>query len=516
MKKLFTASLKWCAAHEGRLDNVLYSIFKLLSLKWTADTQEVEGYMSLIQSAVARAPYITEPQLDARVGNAVDLRVGTAAAKRQKWSQKEPLIKSVISDAVEHHDAGKALFQVGWYATPPPLDRKIPKVPAQAPLLSQRAKKWAAARALDFHRLCKRNRFIASGSVLVSISDSDSKTLAFWMCPLTHAYTGMMLKMEPSLVDGAGAGVDVRISVPTVAMSSPDMFAEYYDVCVVGKFKLLVTFSFISWGLDGGAQLSIFDGSLDGDSPLVELEMVLDQTMPKAKPGPLAIADAVETDADHGDAVLDDPTVEAVFDDGCGGDDPIDPSELEVDAAAFPHDLFKSIKAVKSGDDVSTVEPLLVDPDVCDDLADAHVVEDLKHAASGIAGLDFAVVDQSHKDDHAVYIEWAAAFTEGVAALREQALMAAAPDETPKDENITCPLCIARNLTAALMLRLCTGQTLALTLASLFVWMTGTIARLQYSVIFQTIIGQMCVSFNATLAYDLDDGTTQNAPTCLR
>lgn len=47
----------------------MYAVFKLLADSWKADTQEVEGYMSVIQAAVAKSPNIQEAQLDARVGS---------------------------------------------------------------------------------------------------------------------------------------------------------------------------------------------------------------------------------------------------------------------------------------------------------------------------------------------------------------------------------------------------------------------------------------------------------------
>jgi hypothetical protein len=68
VKYLILQPLIDCVRSGGKLGMVAYAIFKVLADTWTADTQEVEGYMSLIQAAVARAPAIHEAQLDARVG----------------------------------------------------------------------------------------------------------------------------------------------------------------------------------------------------------------------------------------------------------------------------------------------------------------------------------------------------------------------------------------------------------------------------------------------------------------
>ena len=68
VKLLFHDTISYCVANDGKIQMRLYALFRLLARTWTADTQQVEGYMSLIQAAVSRAPSISEPLLDARVG----------------------------------------------------------------------------------------------------------------------------------------------------------------------------------------------------------------------------------------------------------------------------------------------------------------------------------------------------------------------------------------------------------------------------------------------------------------
>ena len=69
IKFLFLRSLIYCVDSDGRIPMTMYAVFKLLADSWKADTQEVEGYMSVIQAAVAKSPSIQEAQLDARVGH---------------------------------------------------------------------------------------------------------------------------------------------------------------------------------------------------------------------------------------------------------------------------------------------------------------------------------------------------------------------------------------------------------------------------------------------------------------
>ena len=211
-------------------------------------------------------------------GNAVDLAIANAQSKKQKWSVVKPVVQAVVQDAVDHFHSCQAFKSVEWYTPPKPVYRNIPKVLGQPTRLSARAQKWAASRSLEFHRLCLRNKSIAAASVLVSITDSLHRKLAFWLCPLKHRYNGMLLKMEPSLV---GSGVDVQVSIPTVHKSTPDMFAEYYEQCVEQHAHLLVTLQFVTWGKTGST-LEIPDTD-EGDEPLVDLEMVLDDSFPKQK-----------------------------------------------------------------------------------------------------------------------------------------------------------------------------------------------------------------------------------------
>jgi len=218
-------------------------------------------------------------------GNAVDLAIANADSKRKKWSIVEPVVKAVVQDAVAHFHTHTTLKHVEWFTPPKPIYRSIPKVLDQPPNMSARAQKWAASRSLEFHRLCVRNKSISAGSVLVSITDSLAKRLALWLCPLKHSYSGVLLKMEPSITETEG--IDVQVAIPTVMKSTPDVFAEYYEHCVERKAVLLVTLQFVTWG-KCGATLAIAEAD-EGDEALLDLVMVLDDSSPRQQQGQLAI-----------------------------------------------------------------------------------------------------------------------------------------------------------------------------------------------------------------------------------
>lgn len=100
--------------------------------------------------------------------------------------------------------------------------------------------------------------------------------------------------------------------------------------------------------------------------------------------GLLALKD-VSTDAQEiGVAAVVGPSVEDVFADGAGDDDGTDDlhEQLQLDAAAFKHDLEKSLPAVRKNIVArSTETSAQPDRDIADDIADAHIVEDLRSFA---------------------------------------------------------------------------------------------------------------------------------------
>ena len=139
---------------------------------------------------------------------------------------------------------------------------------------------WAlgVTRSLEFHRLCQRNHLVASGAVMVSVSDSHNRTLSMWLCPIKHAYSGVLLKLEVSL-NPVAAGVEVCIAVPTIAVSTANLFSQYFNDCVNEGAKLLVTLQYVRWGFQG-ATCELRD-YVEGDDALCDLEMLLDDTMPR-------------------------------------------------------------------------------------------------------------------------------------------------------------------------------------------------------------------------------------------
>lgn len=108
--------------------------------------------------------------------------------------------------------------------------------------------------------------------------------------------------------------------------------------------------------------------------------------------GPLALEDAelseLSTDALGEDGI----SVEAVFADGAGDDDDGDgldgandlKLQLQMDAKHFQHELKKSLPAVQKNIVPTAAETHEVaDRDISDDIADAHIVDELRNFAGG-------------------------------------------------------------------------------------------------------------------------------------
>ena len=347
--------------------------------------------MSLIQAAVAAAPSIHEPALDARVGNSIDLHVARADARRTKWSKLEPRVSAVVTDAADYFDYIKTspFKSLEWYTTPLPITRPVQMVPKNPITMSADQRKWAAAQSLAFFRICRKNTWAKVGSIAICIADPDSESreTSYWTCPLTHKYSGEFVKLGGELsaatnstINGvSGPQLSWSISDPLVCLPAPEVFSSYYDRCVTCKATLLVTLKFITWSTGNVATLGLLNDITD-DVSLDNMEMVLDCTMPKeARPralkdrdssGSISVANLALEDgtmaacggqdddvyfnvvgegeagdgSGHADADGLCISADTVFNDGNGGTEPLDETsdDLKLELLAFKRDVKRT------------------------------------------------------------------------------------------------------------------------------------------------------------------------------
>ena len=125
-------------------------------------------------------------------GNAIDLHVATADARRKKWSKIEPRVNAVVQDAIMNNDAGEKLKSIEWWASPERITRPMQHhiLAPDTDQLVPGAKAWSAQRSLDFRRLCIKNKYIEQGSGLLIIKDEHDTELQYWCCTVLHTYSG--------------------------------------------------------------------------------------------------------------------------------------------------------------------------------------------------------------------------------------------------------------------------------------------------------------------------------------
>ena len=89
IKLAFRDDVHECA-RTGRLRAPLYSLMRLVSLRWHAHVQDIEGINNIIQSVARRAPRISLPLLDARVAIRKYIGLGSRDTKDTKWEDIAP------------------------------------------------------------------------------------------------------------------------------------------------------------------------------------------------------------------------------------------------------------------------------------------------------------------------------------------------------------------------------------------------------------------------------------------
>ena len=69
---------------------------------WRGDVQEIEGINNMVQMWWKIAPRMSDPLMDARVGNRKDFGLGSKATRVNRWSSVEPLVEQILDDAVQY------------------------------------------------------------------------------------------------------------------------------------------------------------------------------------------------------------------------------------------------------------------------------------------------------------------------------------------------------------------------------------------------------------------------------
>eukprot|EP00959_Pyramimonas_sp_CCMP1952_P451853 9460395-Pyramimonas_sp.AAC.1 len=79
----------------------LWVPMRVVAMSLTGSNQEMESLNKVLKLALQRAPNISLPLLDARLGNRRELQLGSRADNKKKWSDIEGQVNAMIDEALE-------------------------------------------------------------------------------------------------------------------------------------------------------------------------------------------------------------------------------------------------------------------------------------------------------------------------------------------------------------------------------------------------------------------------------
>ena len=372
---VFKRDLIYCVVHQGKVTGRMYSIIRYICLKAKADTQEIEGIMSLIKLAVKRcSSQVSLQYVDAMVGIIKHLGMGTRASKPSKWSGVKDEVDEMVHTAVEHAALGiEVQSNLQRWALPPPDRRIIPPFALQgAPPLGQLCIQWSSSHSLMLRRAYMNNSYIKNGSAAIVVYDSSDALVSSWVLSSTHRYTSSLTAINMS---GVAEADIIQIPDNIVTTNSVALFESLFTSVMTGS-TYPVRFAPIKLPLNrtGCVQNPVpalmDEGHADTeDSETQDLrQMVLSVTKelpikPKRQSEPLAqLRDISDAAGDAGMVFeLDDGELVALEDARVGGDedetiaDYLVPDQGEIDAEES--DVSRGVRAVAAE---ANIEPASV------------------------------------------------------------------------------------------------------------------------------------------------------------
>ena len=231
IKTLFREDMRE-AARTGKISNVLYILFRLVSIRWHGHVQEIEGINNIIQQCCTRAPRIDLPLLDARVAIRQFIGLGSRESRDMRWKLCAPILEDVVRDYTSNYDAVDDVMAdpIRWSPHPIAKPQLLPKEPLPLALrdLNQQALKWAGQCSINLVGLCKQARETYGGMPVLRVGDDEA-----WLCSKIHRFTVVLRRMK---VD-PGCKNDIVLENPPVFSSSVAVFGNMYNSLVARKAK---------------------------------------------------------------------------------------------------------------------------------------------------------------------------------------------------------------------------------------------------------------------------------------
>ena len=314
IKTVMRRELEHIVATNGCCTMVVYTAFRLLSMWWRADVQEIEGLNSIIKWILRNSPSISLALLDARVANSKSLGLGSkdAAKLRNKWSNVAPAVNALVDEAEANlggaNGASSVLTQAKRWRSPqiaiaPAVDYQT----TSAALLDvgstpREALEWARSYSNHWFSTAKNGH-----GVLGSLLFFDDAPEEAWLCVEKFKHTGRFYKCIVHVETKS-----VVMQKHGESMESFVLFAQRYQRCR-GTGNVPVRYQYTDIA---GSDASLEDGSWAAPlvSDKVHLFALQDKPLKPAKatPGAKASQPAIV------DATCDDdeaPTLLQLLDD---------------------------------------------------------------------------------------------------------------------------------------------------------------------------------------------------------
>eukprot|EP00959_Pyramimonas_sp_CCMP1952_P141027 2951548-Pyramimonas_sp.AAC.1 len=191
----FRADLEYCQSSGGRCTVPLCTAVRKLAENWAADSQELEGVMSLVKLATQRGSSRISLQLvDARISIVKALGVGSRATKGFKYSQIRPVLNNLVEEAREHVSLVPPL-PADTYEPPKAVSCNIPNIQSQPAEVDRKALPWPVLQSLRLARVCQKSFLTKTGGMALIIK-LEGAIVEGWVIMNTFKFTSGLGKLH--------------------------------------------------------------------------------------------------------------------------------------------------------------------------------------------------------------------------------------------------------------------------------------------------------------------------------
>jgi hypothetical protein len=246
LKKLFQMDMLNCISREGRIDLPLWTLCRVLASDWSADSQELEGVMSLIRIAEKLGSNkLSQSLLDSRVSNIKSMGLGTRATKGWKFSRIAPALQDVVNEGTanfQHHH--EVMDDVTKWRPARPITHAISPASIEDMPIAREALAWSSSYGLLIHRACLEQVRLGSGDVAMVFKTNDLFSSA-WVASGRYKYQTWVSEVRFRGEDG------VDLLQPVHPLPIAQVLATLYTDCCTRGAKISLTFAPVSIPLGG-------------------------------------------------------------------------------------------------------------------------------------------------------------------------------------------------------------------------------------------------------------------------